>query len=101
MKQRVSDYIASFLVNRDITDIFMVVGGGAMYLNDSFGHDPDLQRTYNHHEQASAMAADAYYKASGKAAAVCVTSGPGGINAMNGVAGAYMDSIPILAFSVL
>ena len=52
MKQRVSDYIASFLVNRDITDIFMVVGGGAMYLNDSFGHDPDLHCTYNHHEQA-------------------------------------------------
>lgn len=99
MKQRISDYIASFLVKRGITDIFTVVGGGAMYLNDSFGHDPDLHCTYNHHEQASAMAAEAYFKASGKVAAVCVTSGPGGINAMNGVAGAYMDSIPMIVIS--
>ena len=99
MKQHVSDYIAYFLANHNITDIFTVVGGGAMYLNDSFGHDHRLHCTYNHHEQASAMAAEAYSRISGKMACVCVTSGPGGINAMNGVAGAYMDSIPMLVIS--
>lgn len=99
MKIKVSDYIAEFLVNNNITQIFTVVGGGAMHMNDSFGHNPKLHCTYNHHEQASAMAAEAYARVNEHMAAVCVTSGPGGINAMNGVAGAYMDSIPMLIFS--
>lgn len=52
MLQRLSDYIADFLAQRGITDVFTVTGGGAMYLNDSFGHHPKLHCTYNHHEQA-------------------------------------------------
>ncbi|MDR2410632.1 MAG: hypothetical protein LBE13_21320, partial [Bacteroidales bacterium] len=60
MKQRVADYIADFLVSRGITDLFTITGGGAMYLNDSFGHHPQLHCTYNHHEQACAIAAEAY-----------------------------------------
>ena len=99
MKIKVSDYIADFLVKHNITQIFTVVGGGAMHMNDSFGHNPELHCTYNHHEQASAMAAEAYARVNEHMAVVCVTSGPGGINAMNGVAGAYMDSIPMLVFS--
>lgn len=99
MKIKVSDYIADFLVKHNITQIFTVVGGGAMHMNDSFGHNPKLHCTYNHHEQASAMAAEAYARVNEHMAVVCVTSGPGGINAMNGVAGAYMDSIPMLVFS--
>lgn len=99
MKVRVSDYIAEFLIEHNITDVFTVVGGGAMHMNDSFGHNRLLHCLYNHHEQASAMAADAYFRVHGKMAAVCVTSGPGAINALNGVAGAYQDSIPMLVFS--
>lgn len=99
MRVRVSDYIADFLIEHGITDIFTVVGGGAMHMNDSFGHNRELHCTYNHHEQASAMAAEAYFRVSGKMAAVCVTSGPGAINALNGVVGAYQDSIPMLVFS--
>jgi acetolactate synthase-1/2/3 large subunit len=99
MKVKVSDYIADFLVKNNITNIFTVVGGGAMHMNNSFGHHPQLKCTYNHHEQAAAMAAEAYARVNEEMAAVCVTSGPGGINAMNGVAGAYMDSIPMLVFS--
>ena len=99
MKIKVSDYIADFLVKHNITQIFTVVGGGAMHMNDSFGHNPKLHCTYNHHEQASAMAAEAYARVNEHMAVVCVTSGPGGINARNGVAGAYMDSIPMLVFS--
>ena len=57
MKIKVTDYIANFLVDNGITDVFTVTGGGAMHMNDSFGHHPRLHCTYNHNEQASAMAA--------------------------------------------
>lgn len=99
MKQKVSDYIADFLIAKGISTVFTVVGGGAMHMNDSFGHNPNLQCIYNHHEQASAMAAEAYERVNGQMAALCVTSGPGAINALNGVAGAYQDSIPMMVFS--
>ncbi len=99
MRQKISDYIADFLVKNDITDVFTVTGGGAMHLNDSFGHHPNLHCTYNHHEQASAMAAEAYARMDNKIAAVCVTTGPGATNAITGVAGGWMDSIPMLIFS--
>lgn len=99
MRIRVSDYVAEFLAERHITTVFTVVGGGAMHMNDSFGHNSRLHCIYNHHEQASAMAADAYFRVHGEMAAVCVTSGPGAVNALNGVVGAYQDSIPMLVFS--
>lgn len=99
MKQRVSDYIADFLAEKNIKQVFTVVGGGAMYLNDSLGHHPQINCLYNHHEQACAIAAEAYARVHNEMAAVCVTSGPGAINALNGVAGAYMDSIPMLVIS--
>lgn len=99
MRVKVSDYIAGYLANREINQIFTVVGGGAMHLNNSFGHHPKLHCTYNHHEQASAIAAEGYTRLHNRMAVVCVTSGPGAINALNGVAGAYMDSIPMLVIS--
>ena len=99
MKQKVTDYIADFLANHGITDVFTVTGGGAMHMNDSFGHHPKLHCTYNHHEQASAMSAEAYARIDNKIAAVCVTTGPGATNAITGVAGGWMDSIPMLVFS--
>lgn len=99
MRCKVSDYIADFLADHGIDTVFTVVGGGAMHMNDSFGHDPRLHCVYNHHEQASSMAAEAYQRVNNQMAALCVTSGPGAINALNGVAGAYMDSIPMLVFS--
>ena len=99
MQVKVADYIAEFLVEKNIKQVFTVVGGGAMYLNDSLGHHPNLQCLYNHHEQASAMAAEAYARIHNKLAVLCVTSGPGAINALNGVVGAYQDSIPMLVLS--
>ena len=99
MRQKVSDYIADFLVNNRISDVFTVTGGGAMHLNDSFGHHPKLRCTYNHHEQASAIAAEAYARVHNKIAVVCVTTGPGATNALTGVSGGWMDSIPMLVFS--
>ena len=99
MKQRVADYIADFLASHGITDLFTVTGGGAMHLNDAFGHHPNLRCTYNHNEQASAMAAEAYARIDNKIAAVCVTTGPGATNAITGVIGGWMDSIPMLIIS--
>ncbi len=99
MQIRVSDYIANFFADHGIHTVFTVVGGGAMFLNDSFGHHQALHCIYNHHEQASAMAAEAYFRINNEMAAVCVTGGPGGINALNGVAGAYQDSIPMIVIS--
>jgi len=99
MKQRVADYIADFLVGQNITDVFTVTGGGAMHLNDAFGHHPKLRCTYNHHEQACAIAAEAYARYSGKIAAVCVTSGPGGTNAVTGALCGWLDSIPMFIVS--
>lgn len=99
MMIKVSDYIAKFLISKNIKHIFSVVGGGAMHMNNSFGHNSSLSVLYNHHEQASAMAAEAYARLNNIPAVVCVTSGPGAINALNGVIGAYQDSIPMLVFS--
>jgi acetolactate synthase-1/2/3 large subunit len=99
LKQRVADYIANFLVEQGITDLFTVTGGGAMHLNDAFGHHSKIHCTYNHHEQACTIAAEAYTRYSGKIAAVCVTSGPGGTNAITGVLGGWLDSIPMFIVS--
>lgn len=99
MKQRLADYVADFLVSRGVTDVFSVVGGGAMHLNDALGHHPGLKVTYNHHEQACAMAAEAYARLDNRIAAVCVTTGPGGTNALTGVLGGWLDSIPMFVVS--
>lgn len=99
MKIRVADYIAELLVDKGIDTLFTVVGGGAMHLNDGFGHNPKIKCIHNHHEQACSIAAEGYYRMSNKLPAVCVTTGPGGTNAITGVLGAYLDSIPMLIIS--
>lgn len=97
--KKVSDLIAEFLIEKEITQVFTVVGGGAMHLNDSFGHNAKINCLYQHHEQACAMAAEGYARVTNRPAVVCVTSGPGAVNALNGVVGAYQDSIPMLIIS--
>lgn len=99
MKIKVAKYIAEFLVKNGIKDCFMVTGGGAMHLDDALGHQQGLQCTFNHHEQASAIAAEGYTRMTGNLAAVCVTSGPGGTNAITGVMGGWVDSIPMFIIS--
>lgn len=99
MKIRLADYVADFLVGKGVTDVFSVVGGGAMHLNDALGHHDALKATYNHHEQACAIAAEAYARLENKIAAVCVTTGPGGTNALTGVVGGWLDSIPMFIVS--
>lgn len=99
MRQRLADYVADFLVAHGVADVFSVVGGGAMHLNDALGHNSKLHVTYNHHEQACAIAAEAYARLENKIAAVCVTTGPGGTNALTGVVGGWLDSIPMFIVS--
>lgn len=96
---KLSDYVIGYLADYGVRHIFMVTGGGAMHLNDSIGKESRIQYICNHHEQACAMAAEGYARVSGKIGVICVTTGPGGINALNGVFGAWTDSIPMLIIS--
>jgi acetolactate synthase-1/2/3 large subunit len=96
---RVADYIAQRLTAAGIDTCFMVTGGGAMHLNDALGMAPSLRKVFCHHEQAAAMAAEGYARVAGRPALVNVTAGPGGINALNGVFGAFTDSIPMIVLS--
>lgn len=96
---KLSDYICNFLSEKGIKDVFMISGGGAMHLVDSVGKHPKLNYVCPEHEQAAAIAAEGYYRASGKMAAVVVTSGPGGTNTLTGVIGQWLDSIPCIYLS--
>ncbi|MFN2546873.1 MAG: thiamine pyrophosphate-binding protein [Myxococcales bacterium] len=96
---RVSDYIAQTLVEHGIRHVFLVTGGGAMHLNDAFGRCKGMSYVACHHEQACAIAAEGYSRVSGRIAAVNVTTGPGGTNAITGVWGAYVDSVPMVVAS--
>ncbi|MGB3848316.1 MAG: thiamine pyrophosphate-binding protein, partial [Sphingopyxis sp.] len=96
---KLSDWVAQYLADRGLTDVFMLTGGGAMHLNHSLGTHPALTTTFTHHEQALSMAAEAYYRLTNRLALVNVTSGPGGTNAITGVYGAFVDSIGMLVIS--
>ena len=98
-KIRVADYIAQRSVEFGVKDAFVVTGGGAMHLNDALTRHKSLTPVFFHHEQSAAMAAESYYRLIHKVAVLNVTTGPGGINALNGVYGAYTDSLSILVVS--
>lgn len=99
MRIKLSNYVAEFLVEHGIDTVFTVTGGGAMHLNDGLGHQEGLHCVYQHHEQACAIAGEAYARMHNKIGAVCVTTGPGGTNAITGVVGGWLDSIPMLVLS--
>lgn len=97
---RLADYVADFVATKmHVSSVFTVTGGGAMYLNDAFGSHPEISYVALHHEQSAAMAAEGYYRESGRIAVCQVTTGPGGTNAITGCAGAWIDSEPILFIS--
>lgn len=99
MKLRAADYVAKLLIENGITQVFAVVGGGAMHLDDALGNCEGIHCIFNHHEQACAMAAEGYTRVNGHMAVACVTSGPGGTNAITGVLCAWNDNIPLLVLS--
>ena len=98
-KYRISDYLVEKLSLLGLEKVFLITGGGAMHLNDAFTRNPKMKVTFMHHEQALAMAADGYARVANKPAIVNVTTGPGGINSLNGVFGAFVDSIPMVVVS--
>jgi len=96
---KVSDYIIKRLAEHGVKHIFMVPGGGAMHIVDSIGNNKKIKYICNHHEQAASIAAEGYARAVGKMAGVSITSGPGGTNALTGVIGQWLDSIPCIYIS--
>src|SRR5690242_747326 len=96
---KLSDYVMRFLARQGVRHVFMLPGGGAMHLNDSLGRCADLEFVAVQHEQAAAIAAEAYARVTNRLSAAMVTSGPGGTNAITGVAAAWLDSTPVLFLS--
>ncbi len=99
MKKRVADIVKDILIEEGIKDCFTLTGGGAMHLNDAFGNSQEMHCTYFLHEQGAAIAAEAYARVNNQLPVVCVTTGPGGTNALTGVLCAWQDSIPMLVIS--
>ncbi len=96
---KLSDYLMQFVADQGVKHVFLVTGGGAMHLNESLARCTALQPVCNSHEQASAICAEAYAKATNRLGVCMVTTGPGGTNAITGVAGAWLDSTPVLFIS--
>lgn len=96
---KASDYIMDFITGLGVTEVFCVTGGGAMHLNDSLGKSSRLKGVFMLHEQGASIAAEAYARIREGVGVCLVTSGPGGTNALTALAGAYMDSIPVIFIS--
>ena len=96
---KLSDYVLQFVADLGVKDLFLVTGGGAMHLNASLGAETRIRPICNSHEQASAICAEGYAKAVNGLGVCMVTTGPGGTNAVTGVAGAWLDSTPVLYLS--
>ena len=96
---KLSDYVMQFVAGLGVRHVFMLPGGGAMHLNDSLGRNKNLIYICNLHEQACAIAADAYSQYTNNLGVALVTTGPGGTNTITGVAAAWLDSTPVLFLS--
>jgi acetolactate synthase-1/2/3 large subunit len=96
---KLSDYVVRFIAEQGVKHVFLVTGGGAMHLNNSLAEEKRLIPVCNLHEQASAVAAENYSKATNNLGVCMVTTGPGGTNAITGIAGAWLDSTPMLCIS--
>ncbi len=99
MNIKLSDYVMQFLVGKGVKQVFMLPGGGAMHLDDSLGRCAALTYTCFLHEQALAIAAEAYGQYTNFPGVGLVTSGPGSTNAITGVTAAYQDSTPCVFIS--
>lgn len=95
----VADYVFEFLAQRGIRHVFVVTGGGAMFLNDALGRQTSIKYVCNLHEQACAIAAEGYARVTNLPGVISVTTGPGGTNAITGVLGAWLDSVPMIVIS--
>ena len=96
---KLSDYVFQFVADQNVKQVFLVTGGGAMHLNESLARETRLKWVCNSHEQASSICAENYAKATNNLGVALVTTGPGGTNAITGLAGAWLDSTPVLFLS--
>ena len=96
---KISDYVMQFIADLGVEKVFYITGGGAMHLNDSLGRNESLEGVCMIHEQGASIAAEAYARVHEGYGACLVTSGPGGTNALTGLVGAYIDSIPVIFLS--
>lgn len=99
MKMRVADYIAHFIEKSGVNDVFLLSGGGIMHLTDGLACNKNLRVTCFHHEQAASMAMDAFARVTGHFSVGYFTTGPGATNALTGLAGAWLDSVPCMFIS--
>jgi acetolactate synthase I/II/III large subunit len=95
----VADAVVEFLERHGVGDVFMVTGGGIMYLTDALGRAGSPRFWCNYHEQACAIAAEGYARVTGAPGVCFVTTGPGATNALSGLAGAWVDSIPVIVIA--
>jgi len=98
-KIKLADYVMDFLGKKGTGHVFLLSGGGAMHLNDALAKSEIIQWVPNHHEQAAAVAAEAYSRIDGHVGVCNVTAGPGGTNAVTAVAGAWIESVPLIVLS--
>jgi acetolactate synthase-1/2/3 large subunit len=96
---KISDYIADFMANKNVSHVFTIPGGGCIHLNDAFARHNSIKVIANHHEQACALSAEGYARLKGELGVCLVTSGPGGSNAWTGTLCSYQDSVPVMVIS--
>ncbi|VEB45147.1 Acetolactate synthase large subunit [Chromobacterium violaceum] len=96
---RLADYVMDFLAARGVRHVFLLPGGGAMHLNDALAQQPDIAAVHCHHEQACGIAAEAYGRLAERTGVAMVTTGPGATNILTPVAGAWIESLPLLVIS--
>lgn len=97
--KRLADYVFALLAAQGVRAVFLVPGGGSMYLVDALGQNPDIEFVPTHHEQAASIAAEAYARVTGGLGCALVSTGPGGTNAITAVAGSWIESVPLLIIS--
>ena len=95
---KLSDYVFQFIKDKGIEHVFMLPGGGAMHLVDSLGNS-GIDYVCCLHEQAAAIAAEAYGQHTNNIGVVLTTSGPGATNAITGVTAGWIDSTPMFLIS--
>jgi acetolactate synthase I/II/III large subunit len=96
---KLSDYVAEFLHRQGVTHVFGLTGGAVVHLLESVAQHPAMEPVFHHHEQAAAFAAEGYARIHRTPGACMVTTGPGGTNALTGVAAAWLDSVPCFYIS--
>lgn len=99
IKKKVSDVVSDFLVSKSVRHVFAISGGASLHLIHSIASNESIDYICNHHEQASAMCADAYSRITGNIGVVIATSGPGATNLVTGLCCSYYDSVPVLAIT--